>query len=383
MLFICLYRKVVVWKSYLQYILFSTVKNTCNVFRFPELTVMKIQPYLCKFALVFAIAAVGCKITPTESLVSYPEMGSIERIDPALEYLIPADAVLEKLADGFEWTEGPVWRPDSAYLLFTDIPTNTIYKWSEVEGLSIFLRPSGYPFDHPSGAELGSNGLMLDADGSLVMCDHGNRAIARLNEDNFTKTILAGSFQGKRFNSPNDLIFKSNGDLYFTDPPYGLEGQDDSQDKELEFNGVYLLSTDGEVTILTDELTRPNGIAFSPDEKTLYVANSDPVRSIWMAYDVLEDGTLQNGRVFFDATSKVEEGLPGLPDGMTIDHLGNVFATGPGGVLVFSPDGTHLGTINTGEATANCTFGDDGATLYVTADMYLARIKLTTMGLGF
>jgi len=347
---------------------------------FPELSAMKTKSILT--LLVSIVIGFGCRPAPSIDPGDYLVLGSIERIDPAVDDLIPEGAVLEILADGFEWTEGPVWRADGSYLLFTDIPTNTIYKWSEKEGLTVFLRPSGFPFDSAPGAELGSNGLLLDADGRLVMCDHGNRVVARLNENTYTKTIMTSTYQGKRYNSPNDLIYKSNGDLYFTDPPYGLEGLNDSPDKELDFNGVYRLSTGGEVTLLTDQMSFPNGIAFSPDEHTLYVANSDPTRAIWMAYNIQADGTIDDGHVLFDATSKVEEGLPGLPDGMTIDQQGNVFATGPGGVLVLSPDGTHLGTILTGEATANCAFGDDGSTLYVTADMYLARIRLNTKGLG-
>jgi gluconolactonase len=167
--------------------------------------------------------------------------------------------------------------------------------------------------------------------------------------------------------------------LYFTDPPYGLEGKNDDPKKELPFNGVYRLKRGGDLTLLTDKLTFPNGIAFSPDEKTLYVAVSDPKQAIWMAYDVKEDGTIANGRVFFDSTSSVKS-KKGLPDGLKVDAKGNLFATGPGGVLIFSPEGKHLGTINTGEATANCNWGNDGSVLYITADMYLCRIKTKTKG---
>src|SRR5690606_18095256 len=193
-------------------------------------------------------------------------------------------------------------------------------------------------------------------------------------------TTLADRYEGKRLNSPNDAVFRSNGDLYFTDPPYGLRGLNDSPLKELPYNGVYRLSADGELTLLTDELSFPNGIAFSPDEKTLYVANSDPNRAIWMAYDVNDDGTISNGRVFFDATPWVKAGRRGAPDGMKVDRSGNLFATGPGGLVVLSPDGTHLGTIVTGQATSNCAFGDDGSTLYITADNLLLRVRLNTRG---
>src|SRR5205807_4266317 len=192
----------------------------------------------------------------------------------------------------------------------------------------------------------------------------------------------ADRYEGKRLNSPNDGVFKSNGDLYFTDPPYGMEKVWDDPARELDFCGVYRLSKDGKLTLLTKDMTRPNGIAFSPDEKTLYVANSDPEKAVWMAFDVKEDGTLGKGRVFFDATKWVGKERPGLPDGMKVDRKGNLFATGPGGVLVFAPKGKHLGTIATGVPTSNCAWGPDGY-LYVTADKALTRIKTLTKGKGF
>ncbi len=306
--------------------------------------------------------------------------GVIHRVDSRVNQLIPPDAKLEKLAEGFDWTEGPVWIPNEKCLLFTDIPKNTIYKWKESEGISVYLRPAGYTGENPPGIELGANGLTLSPDGHLVMCDHGNRCISQLNAQNFTKKILADKFDGKRLNSPNDCVFKSNGDLYFTDPPYGLAGLNKNPQKELAFNGVYRLSKDGKLTLLTKELTYPNGIAFSPDEKTLYVAQSDPNKAIWMAFEVLNDGTIANGKILFDATGWTKQWKKGLPDGLKIDVSGNLYATGPGGVSIFSPDGKHLGTIETGEATSNCAFGDDGSTLYITADMYLCRIKLSTKG---
>ncbi len=337
---------------------------------------------------------VGCQDTPeeieTEATVetsTYPTIGSIERLDPALDALVPPDATLEVLAEGFDWSEGPVWVPAGGYVLFSDIPPNAIYRWKEGEGKSLYLQPSGYTADVARSGEVGSNGLVLDAEGRLVLAQHGDRRIARLDAPldapTPTYTSLADRYGGKRFNSPNDLVYHSNGALYFTDPPYGLEQQTDDPAKEIDYQGVYRLASDGTVTLLTDDLSRPNGIAFSPDEQTLYVANSDPDRALWMAYDVERDGSIANGRVFFDATAFVQEGKPGLPDGLKIDQNGNLFATGPGGVLVFAPDGTHLGTLNTTEATANCAFGDDGSTLYITADMYLLRIGLSTKGDGF
>ncbi len=306
--------------------------------------------------------------------------GEIHRVDPRINQLIPANAKLEKLAEGFEWTEGPLWLPREQALLFTDIPKNTIYKWKQGEGISVYLRPAGYAGEDPPGFELGVNGLNVSPAGELVMCDHGNRCISQLNTQNFTKKVLADRFAGKRLNSPNDGVFKSNGDFYFTDPPYGLAGLNKNPKKELPFNGVYRLSKEGELTLLTSELTYPNGIAFSPDEKTLYIAQSDPDKAVWMAFNVAEDGTISEGRILFDATPWVKQGKKGLPDGLSVDESGHLFASGPGGVIILSPRGEHLGTIATGEATSNCAFGEDGSVLYITADMYLCRIALSTKG---
>ena len=334
-----------------------------------------------------ALLLSACQTTSTPPVVNtpdaYPVVGSLAANDPAFHALVPQGAQLEKLADGFGWSEGPIWRQSGGYLLFTDIPNNTIYRWSEADGLTVFLRPSGYAGSNPPGGGLGSNGLVFDAEDRLVMADHGNRQVARLNESNYTKTPLAERFEGNRFNSPNDLAFHSNGDLYFTDPPYGLEGQHESPLKELPFAGVYRRTPAGEITLLTREMRFPNGVALSPDERTLYVTNSDRERAIVMAYDIQGDGTITNGRVLFDATPLVRAGRQGLPDGIAIDQAGNLFVSGPGGVLVLTPEGQHLGTIETGNATANAKFGDDGSTLYITAHMNLLRIRLNTTGQGF
>lgn len=341
---------------------------------------MNLNTFFSCFVLAFILVLTGCVSTSTDT---FPEIGSFDRIDPAFDELVPADARIEKLADGFAWSEGPIWRKSEGYLLFTDIPNNTIHKWNEFDGLSVFLRPAGYTQSDPPGRELGSNGLIFDDQDRLLMADHGNRQIARLDESNFTKETLVAQYQGNRLNSPNDMIIRSNGDIYFTDPPYGLEGLHQSQHQELDFAGVYRLTPSGDLTLLADDLRFPNGIAFSPDERTLYVAVSDPENLVWMAYDVLEDGSIQDGRVLFDASHLAEEGKPGLPDGMTVDKQGNLFATGPGGVLVIAPDGTHLGSIETGQPTANCKFGEDGSTLYITSNMNLLRVRLNTTGLGF
>jgi gluconolactonase len=351
----------------------------------PELGAMRHRSRLALLAGL-VLAAAGCRSAqpPVETSAKASAVSrEFERLDPAFDALVPAGARVETLADGFDWSEGPAWRRSGGYLLFSDIPKNTIYRWQQGQGLSVFLRPAGYTGPTPPGRELGSNGLAFDAQDQLVMADHGNRQIARLGETNYTKTTLADRYEGKRLNSPNDLVFRSNGDLYFTDPPYGLEGLNDNPAKELPFSGVYRRTPSGELTLLTRELTFPNGIAFSPDERTLYVANSDPKRPVWMAYDVQADGTIANGRVLFDATPLVHQGRKGLPDGMKVDRAGNLFASGPGGVLVIAPDGRHLGTITTAQVTANCAFGDDGSTLYLTSDSQLLRVRLSTKGAGF
>ncbi|WP_165231302.1 SMP-30/gluconolactonase/LRE family protein [Aquisphaera insulae] len=306
-------------------------------------------------------------------------VGTVERLDPRFDALVPPGAVVERIGEGYDWSEGPVWDRRNACLYFSDVPQNKIYKWQEGKGVSVYLEPSGYTGATPRGGEPGSNGLLIDEQGRLLLCQHGDRKVARLEPNKSFKTI-AGGYMNKRFNSPNDLVLKSNGDIYFTDPPYGLIGLNNSPNKEIPFNGVYRISAnDGSVTLLTKELTFPNGLAFSPDEKSLYVANSDPKKAIWMAFPVKDDGTLGEGRVFADVTSSVAS-KKGLPDGMKVDEKGNLFATGPGGVLVFAPDGAHLGTFATGEATGNCCFGEDGDTLFITADMYLGRVKLLTKG---
>ena len=309
----------------------------------------------------------------------YKTTGSIERLDASLDKLIAPDAKIEILADGFDWSEGPLWLPEQKKLLFSDIPPNKIYEWSESGGLKLYLAPSGYTSEQPRGGEVGSNALILDKQGRLVLCQHGDRRMARmeatLEQPKPNYITLADKYEGKRLNSPNDAVYKSNGDLYFTDPPYGLEKNADDPAKELPFQGVFRLATDGTLHLLTKELSRPNGLAFSPDEKTFYVANSDPDRAIWMAYDVQPNGNITNGRVFFDATPLAKK-EKGLPDGFKINRQGYLFATGPGGVLVFDKNAKHLGTIRTGEATSNCAFNADESTLYLTADDYIMRVKL-------
>jgi gluconolactonase len=300
--------------------------------------------------------------------------------DPRFDTLVPPTAKLERLADGFRWSEGPVWNRKTGALLFSDVPNNVVHRWREGEGLSEFLRPSGYTGSETfTGREPGSNGLTFDAKGRLVLCQHGDRRVARMDAPG-RFTTLADRYEGKRLNSPNDLAYKSNGDLYFTDPPYGLPETFKDPRRELDFNGVYRLAANGRLTLLVRDLRAPNGIAFSPDERTLYVAQSDPERPIIMAYPVNGDGTLGDGRVLIDTIGEAKAGKPGLPDGLKVDEKGNLFATGPGGVLVIAPDGTHLGTIETGVPTANVAWGDDGSVLYITANNILYRIRTATKG---
>jgi gluconolactonase len=308
-------------------------------------------------------------------------IGRIERQDPRLDALVPRDAVIEVLAEGFRWSEGPVWDRAAGRLLFSDVPNNVVHAWSEKGGLSSFLKPSGYTGPEGGGGrEPGANGLAFDAKGRLVLCQHGDRRISRLEDGRFV--TLVDRFEGKRFNSPNDLVLGADGSIYFTDPPYGLTKTFDDPGREIGWNGVYRLAPDGRVSVLAKDLRAPNGIGLSPDGGTLYVGQSDPDRPVVMAYDLAKDGTVSNGRVFFDTTPLRKNG-PGGPDGLKVDRDGNVFTTGPGGVVVVSPKGEYLGTIVTGIPTANLAFGDDGSTLYLTANDKLCRVRTTTKGQGF
>lgn len=345
-----------------------------------------------RWSVITLFFAVCCASAITDSLLcdsvvmaqNPTTIGKIERFDPAFDELVPKDAVIEVLAfEQYKWSEGPIWEKTNKFLLFSDIPNNRIMKWVKAgEDPKVFLQPSGYTGEAAfTGGEPGTNGLTFDKEGRLVMCCHGDRLIRRMEPDG-RFTVLVDKYEGKRLNSPNDLIYKSNGDLYFTDPPYGLPKQHEDPAREQPHFGVYRLAADGKVTLLTPKMTRPNGIAFSPDEKTLYVAQSDPAAAIWNAFPVGEDGLLGEPKVFFDSTADVGK-MPGLPDGLTVDAKGNVWATGPGGVLVFNPAGKLLGRINTEVPTANCKFGEDGSTLFITANHHLVRVKTTTKGIGF
>ncbi|HEU4486970.1 MAG TPA: SMP-30/gluconolactonase/LRE family protein [Povalibacter sp.] len=307
--------------------------------------------------------------------------GSIERFDPALDAIVPQRWHIEKLAEGFIWSEGPVWVESGNYLLFDCVPGNTLYRWSEQDGLSVFLRPSGYTGSEPGiFAEPGCNGLFPDSHDTILMCDHGNRMVVRFNVVTRQKTPLATHFGGKRLNSPNDVIKRSDGTIFFTDPPYGLEGRNASPHKELDFNGIYRIDPDGSLHLLDRDMTYPNGLSLMPDERTLLVANSDPDQPVWMAFTLNARGEPTDKRVFADVSDLMGEHNPGLPDGLRITGDGTVFATAPGGVLVMNRDGKRLGMIRTGTAISNCAFGEDGRTLFMTSHQYLARIRLQIDG---
>ena len=308
--------------------------------------------------------------------------GRIMRLDPRFDALLGIHARLQRVTGGHAWLEGPVWNSREGYLLYTDIPHNAVFKFAPGHGPKLFLKPSGYSGDRPfAGKEPGANGLTFDAQGRLVLAEHGDRRVTRL-EANGSRTVLADRYRGKRLNSPNDVVFKSNGDLYFTDPPFGLPGTFTDPARELDFCGIYRLTRSGELTLLARDIGAPNGIAFSPDERTLYVTDVDPARPAWLAYDVQPDGTIANGRVLRAAGDWMRS-RPGGPDGLKTDKAGNIFAAGPGGVYVFAPDGAHLGTIETGVATSNVAWGEDGSVLYITASTAVYRIKLATYGAGF
>jgi len=339
-------------------------------------------------ALVVLFFQISCSSHPEKPAPAAAESSADEsaikfvRLDPRFDQLVPPDAQLEKVADGFTWVEGPVWDRRGGFLLFSEIPLNTVWKWKPGEGVGVFLRPSGYTGSEPyTGREPGSNGLTIDPEGRLVLAEHGDRRIGRLEKDG-SRTTLAVRYQGKRLNSPNDVVFKSDGTLYFTDPPFGLPKNFDDARKELPFSGVYRLSRSGTLTLLTKNIKAPNGIAFSPDEKKLYVTSVVPGHPAWHVFDVRADGTIMNGRVFVDAEPFTKNG-PGGPDGLKVDREGNVFASGPGGLYVFASDGTLLGRIEIGIATSNCAWGEDGGVLYITASTAVYRIKLNTKGISY
>jgi len=332
------------------------------------------------FSFFAIIAACNNDQENKEQKMNYKSIGTIERFDAALDDIISANAKPEIIADGFEWSEGPLWVEKYNMLLFSDVPMNTIYKWTEEKGKEVYLKPSGYTGTEPSlSKEPGSNGLTFDKNGNLVLCQHGNRQMARmdapLDKPEAKFITLADKYNGKRFSSPNDAVFNSAGELFFTDPPYGLQTQDDSDSKkEIPFNGVYKVKTNGEVILLVDSITRPNGIALMPGDNKLIVACSDGATPNWYIFDVKGD-SVTNGKIFYSASEEAKT-MTGVPDGFKIDKNGNVFATGPGGVYIFNNGGKKLGLIRLDNATSNCALSPDEKTLYITNDMFVLRVKL-------
>jgi len=309
----------------------------------------------------------------------FRNIGNIEKIDPALDSIISAGVQPEIIAEGFQWSEGPVWIESKKMLLFSDVPSDTVYKWTEENGKQFYLAPSGYTDTVKRGGEMGSNGLTLDRNGSLVLCQQGDRQIGKmdapLDKPEAKYLVITGNYNHRKFNSPNDLVYNNKGELFFTDPPYGLEKLMNDPKKELPFQGVFKVDLSGQVILLTDTLTRPNGVAFLPGEKTLLISNSDPSKPNWYAYEVSDDGSLKNGRIFYSAAG-YDTSLKGLPDGIKVDKRGNVFGAGPGGVWIFNKDGKLLGKIRVPDATSNCAFSPDEKTLYITNKMYVLRLVM-------
>ncbi|HKK75456.1 MAG TPA: SMP-30/gluconolactonase/LRE family protein [Saprospiraceae bacterium] len=334
---------------------------------------MKYLFSLCSLILLFSCG------TSESDKKAYPTTGQIERLDPLLDQIISPNAQIEVIASGLTWAEGPLWVEEHQMLLFSDVVMNKVYKWTETEGLSVYLEPSGFTGTFTDSREKGSNGLILNQQNELVLCQHGNRQIAKMDADlanpqsNFI--TIVNHYEGKKFNSPNDLIFDTAGNLYFTDPPYGLsEAMMEDPKKELDFQGVFKYDTQGQLTLLTKEVSRPNGLALSPDEKTLYVANSDGEKAVWYAFPVQGD-SLSQPTILYDATDLVGKEI-GFPDGVKVDPQGNIFTAGPGGIWIFSADHQLLGKIKSEFWTSNCNFNADYSTLYITADDHVLRVKL-------
>ncbi len=325
------------------------------------------------FAFILIAGLNGCAIKHSNKMI-----GNVERIDPSLDAIISPDAKAEIIAQGFDWSEGPLWVESHKMLLFSDVPANTVYKWTAEKGMELYLQPSGYTDSAKRGGEVGANGLTLDNNGNLVLCQHGNRQMAKMDaplDNPKAKYIpIADKFNGKRFSSPNDAVYNSAGELFFTDPPYGLEKRAEDPNKEIPWYGVYKVKKDGSVLLLLDSITRPNGIALFPGENKLLVACSDPQKPNWYIFDIKGD-SLTNGKIFYSAAGG-DKSLNGLPDGLKIDKNGNVFATGPGGVWIFNREGKVLGKLRVTESTSNCALSADEKTLYITNDMYVLKLKM-------
>lgn len=317
--------------------------------------------------------------TLVRAQTTYPTVGEIERFDSAINRILFPGAKAEIIADGFKWSEGPLWLEKQQVLLFSDVPENTVYQWTPKQGKQVYLNPSGYTGTVPRGGEMGSNGLLLDKAGRLVLCQHGDRRMARmeapLDKPKPVFVSLADRYEGKRLSSPNDACFSSRGELFFTDPPYGLPQRSERDStKETTSNGVYKLTNNGKVILLVDSLARPNGVALFPGEKRLLVANSDPRKPNWYVYDIKGDA-LVNGKIFYTAAG-YDRSWQGLPDGLKIDRQGNVYASGPGGVYFFNSEGRLLGRLRLPRAASNVALSDDEKTLYITNSNQVLRLKM-------
>jgi gluconolactonase len=311
---------------------------------------------------------------------AFPVIGSIERFDSAINEILSPSAKAEIIASGFDWSEGPLWIEKYQMLLFSDVPKNTIYQWTEKGGTKVYLTPSGYTDSTKKrGGETGSNGLLLDRNHKLVLCQHGDRRMARmvapLDKPKPSFVTVAGEWEGRLFNSPNDAVYNRKGELFFTDPPYGLERGMKDVKKEIPFQGVYKVKKSGEVVLVTDTLTRPNGIAFLPGEQSFIVANSDSKKPNWYIFDIAANGETFTGRIFYSGEG-YDRSWKGGMDGLKIDKNGTVFATGPGGIWIFDRSGKLLGRLRLDEAASNCALSADEKTLYITNDMYVLRFSM-------
>jgi gluconolactonase len=328
----------------------------------------------CSAAIFFLIAGIAASYGQAAK-----PLITLEPIDAQFNTIVSKNAKATILADGFLWSEGPVWIERYKMFIFSDVKKNVIYKWTKEKGKEVYLKPSGYTGTIPRGGELGSNGLGLNKKGQLVICQDGDRVVsvmdASLDKPKAKFIKIATNYKGKKFDSPNDLAFLANGDIYFTDPPYGLEKNIEDPLKEAPYQGVYRISADGKITLLTDTITRPNGIGFFPDGKTILISNSDPAKAVWYAYDLDKNGLFTHGRIFYSAQSSVKTD-PGMPDGLKIDKEGNVFATGPGGIWVFNKGGKLLGKIKVNDLASNCSLSADEKTLYVTSNHRVLRVNL-------
>lgn len=333
---------------------------------------------------IFSILGLALTLAAGPALAQAPRYlttGRIERQSPALDQVLAPEARLEIVASGFTHIEGPLWVPDSSMLLFSDTPSRTIYRWQGQGGLSKLLESSGYTGRLPYSKEPGSNGLTLDGRGNLLLCEHGDRRIASLPlSQKSGKRTLTDNFQGKRYNSPNDVVLAPDGAIYFSDPPFGLPGQAQDPLRELPYTGVFRRAPDGQLTAEATDVPYANGLAFSPDGRTFYVSNADSLRPIIMAYEVGKNGKLTKPRPFFDMSKLPRARFKEVPDGLKVDKAGNVYATGFGGLLIISPQGQLLGTVDPGEVVSNCAWGDDGHTLYLMATTFVCRLHTLAQG---